>query len=147
MKKHLIAVAVLAVLLIAAPVYAETRVTPKAELYTNPTTGLIADLVARLEIVEADSERIDALEDTVARLNCLAAELTNPEPEHYHNGLRVYASLETSKACWAYRNPPGHLYETPEGHLNPSGHEHYTNSPAHTHEDPHEEEEAPILVE
>lgn len=76
------------------------------------------------------------------QVSCEYAEAKNPEPEKYLEGMRIYDNPETVIAYLFYRNPPGHIYLTPPGHINPPGHEHHTNidTHVHTHEDAEETE-------
>ena len=71
------------------------------------------------------------------QVNCEYAETKNPETEKHLDGMRIYDNLDTAIACLYYRNPPGHIYLTPPGHVNPPGHENYTNIDPHVH--PHED--------
>ncbi len=157
MKKYWVVTAILATFLTAMPVFAvkppellmpiRVDAEPVTELSTHIRTYIeyieqleartqqlearTQQLEARTQQLEARTERIDYLEEKVVELNCLVAELINPEPEAYHEGLRVYGNLETTKACYLYRNPPGHLYKAPPGHRNPPGHTHYTTIGEH----------------
>jgi hypothetical protein len=97
-------------------------------------------LVIQNELLIAHIER-DYVFDQV---NCEYAEALNPEPEKYLNGMRIYDNPETAITCLYYRNPPGHIYSTPPGHVNPPGYKYYTNIDpyGHTHED--DEDDVPV---
>lgn len=99
-----------------------------SRLYAAP-----APQVSVLSLFKTIEGRLTRLEerlvwrDTLEALNCEYVELRNPEREKFFNGIRIYDNYETTLACLAHRNPPGHIYATPSGHVNPPGFEHYTN--------------------
>ncbi len=139
-------IVILTILLLILPTTLFTRVmlleaAPIQQVNVLSLFGEIEDRLAKIE------ER-QAWRDVLEMMNCEYVEMKNPEREKYFNGIRVYDNYETTLACLFHRNPPGHIYETPPGHVNPPGFEHYTNvdlaplvqkSQLHVHDgyDPH----------
>ena len=134
MRKYWIAITLLTVTLLATPVIAA----PAAQV---SIPALVTEILNRLKQIETQQDHIEELlvaqierRFVLDKLNCEYAEARNPEPKKYLDGMRVYDNYETALACLYYRNPPGHIYRTPRGHVNPPGHEFYTNIEVHSHD-------------